>query len=308
MSPCRRRAWFAPAVVLVLAGCSPSAHGDAPPLTPQEAVDQFLAADRAFSAASSDTELVAGLTAMLAADVAMPMPGGVFAQGVAAVAEALRSSPDNAGARAEWAPVRGGISADGLHGFTFGFMTVRKADGSTTALKYLAYWVKGTDGWRVVAYKRRPRPAGEVSLVPMAPSLPAAMVAPGDSQATAQFRESLSQAERDFSADAQRIGLGPAFAQYGSADAMNLGGPADTNFVIGAEAIARLVAVGQPPAGSSVSWGPDRTIVASSGDLGVTIGVIRANTPAADGSTPSYAFFTIWRRATPADPWRYIAE
>ena len=38
--------------------------------------------------------------------------------------QALRANPDNAGARLEWAPIRGGISADGQHGFTFGYMTV----------------------------------------------------------------------------------------------------------------------------------------------------------------------------------------
>ena len=79
--------------------------------------------------------------------------------------------------------------------------------------------------------------------------------------------------------------------------------------MIGSEAIGRTVSAGDAPGGSPVSWAPDRVIVASSGDLGVTIGMIRPNAQPADGSTPAgFAFFTIWRRATPKDPWRYVAE
>ena len=42
--------------------------------TPQSVVDELLAADRAFSAASAKTDLVSGLTAMFAEDVV----GGTF--------------------------------------------------------------------------------------------------------------------------------------------------------------------------------------------------------------------------------------
>ena len=42
--------------------------------------------------------------------------------------------------------VGGGISGDGLHGYTFGTMTVTRADGGKAPAKYLAYWVKGAKG------------------------------------------------------------------------------------------------------------------------------------------------------------------
>ena len=38
--------------------------------------------------------------------------------------------------------------------------------------KYLAYWVKRPEGWRVVAYRQQVREAGEVSKEMMPPSLP----------------------------------------------------------------------------------------------------------------------------------------
>jgi ketosteroid isomerase-like protein len=276
--------------------------------TPQSAVDDLLATDRAFSAASAKTDLLAGLTAMFADDVIIPNPPGQFAAGKAAVVAMLRANADNARSSTEWTPVRGGMSADGQQGFTVGFMTLHRPDGATLALKYLAYWVKRPEGWRVVAYKRARAGEGSPSLAMMTPALPEALVpASADAAVIARHRESLDRAERTFSDEAQRIGLGRAFARFGSADAVNLGGAADAGLVVGAENIARIVSAGQPATGSTLFWAPDRVIVASSGDLGVTIGMIHPNAPAA-GQPASFPFFTIWRRPNPTAPWRYIAE
>lgn len=276
---------------------------------PQAAADELLAADRSYSAASAGTDTVAGLAAMFAPDVAMPIPGGRFSTNAQEAIAALRTNTDNAASRADWVPVRGGVSADGLHGYTWGFMTLHKPDGSTVPLKYLSYWIKRSEGWRVVAYKRRPRAPGEVSLVPVAPSLPPRALAPNaDTVAVERYRASLEQTERAFSAESQVIGLGVAFARYGSADAVNMGGPDDRGFVVGSEAIGRAVSDGRPAEPSTLSWAPDRTIVATSGDLGVTIGLIRRNATTAAVGTPPIPFFTVWRRDSPAAPWLYIAE
>jgi hypothetical protein len=143
----------------------------------------------------------------------------------------------------------------------------------------------------------------------MPPALPPRGVAPStDGAVLARHRASLVAAEQAFSDEAQRIGLGPAFARHGSADAVNMGGPQSAGFVVGAEAIGSAVSGGETGP-SSVSWSADEALVASSGDLGVTIGWIRINAPREDGTTaPPIPFFTVWRRATPADPWRYVAE
>lgn len=275
--------------------------------TPQSVVDELIAADRAFSAASVKTDLVSGLTAMFADDVVIPNPPGQFANGKAAVVAMLQANPDNARSRTEWTPVRGGISADSQQGFTVGFMTLHRPDGATLALKYLAYWVKKPEGWRVAAYKRARAGEGSPSRLMMAPALPATLVPPStDASVIARHRDSLDQAERRFSDEAQTKGLGPAFATFGSADAVNLGGD-EPGLVVGADNIARTVSAGQPATGSTLAWSPDRVIVASSGDLGVTIGMIHPNTPAA-GQPAAFPFFTVWRRPTSSAPWRYIAE
>src|SRR6185312_1659782 len=126
---------------------------------PAAVADQLLAADRAFAAASERTDIATALAPMFAADVVMPVPGG-FAVGKDSVLATIRANPASAGARVGWTPVRVGVSADGLQGFTLGYATVHGADGSSTPAKYLTYWVKGSEGWRAVVY-RRARAAGQ---------------------------------------------------------------------------------------------------------------------------------------------------
>jgi hypothetical protein len=59
--------------------------------TPQRVANDLLAADRAFSAASAKTDLVSGLTAMFASDVAMMAPVGIAYRAARAV-EALKDA------------------------------------------------------------------------------------------------------------------------------------------------------------------------------------------------------------------------
>ena len=76
-------------------------------------------------------------------------------------------------------------------------------------------------------------------------------------------------------------------------------------FAVGAADIA----AGQPSTvPSEISWAPEGTMVASSGDLGVTFGWIRPNGPPQAGQPAAFPYFTVWRRGSPSEPWRYIAE
>jgi ketosteroid isomerase-like protein len=277
------------------------------PTSPVTAVEELLKTDRDYSAAGAQKDAITALAAMFADDVIAGIPGGTFANDKARLIEALKANPDNATSRLDWSPIRGGISADGLHGFTFGYMTMHKADGTRLPWKYLAYWIKGKDGWRVAAYRRRPRPEGNVSTTMMPPSVPVRMLPPSnDAAAIDGMRKSLAAAEQAFSDEAQKQGLTAAFTKYGHVDAVNMGGPKDAGFVIGSANIGRSVGEGSPNDSSPLVWGPDhKVIVASSGDLGITFGFIRST---AKQEQPPAPFFTIWRRASPSDPWRYIAE
>ena len=263
---------------------------------------------RAFAAAAAKTDLVSALTSMFATEVALTHAGGIAYGSVKAV-DALKANSINTGARIEWTPLRVSVSGDGHHGFTAGIMTLHRADGTTTPLKYLAYWEKQPAGWRVLAYKRgvakTAAPATPVSFV-----LPKqTATATTDAATIERYRESLAEAERSFSRDAQTMGIGAAFKHYGHPDAINLGGPDVATYLLGNEQIGVGVGSGAPPNTSPVNWGPEKTIVAASGDFGVTIGYIVQNKPGPDGKIPpGQPFFTIWKRDSTNDRWRYIAE
>ena len=80
-----------------------------------------------------------------------------------------------------------------------------------------------------------------VPLTMMPPSLPIRMVAPTtDTAVIGKYRDSLAAAERSFSDEAQKVGLGAAFEKFGHADAINMGGPKDVAFVVGSDFMPQL--------------------------------------------------------------------
>jgi hypothetical protein len=173
----------------------------------------------------------------------------------------------------------------------------------------MAYWIRDRGIWRVVAYKRARADASPTDTSRMAPVLPFLITrVPQDAAAMSALRRDLMAAEKAFSDEAQKIGLGNAFAKFGRDDAVNMGGPTSPTFLVGASAIAKLVG-GADMSASPVTWGADTAFVSSSGDLGITFGVIRRNNPPAGSpAAPGNSFFTIWMRADTKSPWRYVAE
>ena len=267
-------------------------------------VDELLAVDRDHAARARRTNVVDALGAMFADDV-MLSAYGAFHPGRDSALARLRAVPENLTARIEWAPIRGGISGDGEHGFTYGFMTLVRADSTRLPLKYLAYWVKKAGGWKVAVYRRAPRAEGEVPMTMREPSLPDRMVAVSrDPAAIARHAKALGDAEREFSTLAGKIGLGPAFTQNAAPDAMNMGGGQSADFLFGPEAIGAGVGAGETGP-SALTWGPDTVLVASSGDLGVTIGHINAP-PNANQPARRIPFFTVWKKV--GGVWKFVAE
>jgi hypothetical protein len=282
---------------------SPSA-APAQSMDPVRVVDELIAIDRDHGRRAERSNVVDALGGMFADDVVLSAMGAFHFGREAALAR-LRAVPENLSGRLEWAPIRGGISGDGQHGFTYGFMTLVRADSSRLALKYLAYWVKKPDGWKVAVYRRAPRAEGQVATAMREPSLPAKAVAVSrDASVVAKYAKEVDDAERDFSSLAGKIGLGPAFTQNAAPDAMNMGGGQAADFLYGPQAIGAGVGAGETGP-SKLTWGPDTVLVASSGDLGVTIGHINAP---AEGGQPArrFPFFTIWKKV--GGVWKFVAE
>src|SRR5688500_669203 len=92
---------------------------------PAEAnVEALIAADRAVSAAAARAANgIAGLEPMFDAEVTLPLGGNILV-GRDAVLGAFRANPAFLEGRVEWTPARAGISADGMHGFTYGYLTL----------------------------------------------------------------------------------------------------------------------------------------------------------------------------------------
>ena len=274
------------------------------PHSPAAAVTELLAVDRAFSAATAQAGGVAGFGAMFDPGVimfAVPVPG--FAHGRSEALGRLARALGGTGGRTEWAPIRGGISADGQQGFTFGYMTTRAEGQPARYAKYVSYWIRRPAGWQVIFFKRVPREEGAVDTALLPPALPARVVPVRmDGRAIEAARAGLDRRERAFSDAAQRIGLGPAFVQFGSSDAVNVGG--GRAFTRGNRAIGESQGTGPSP----LVWAPDGVTVASSGDLGVTWGMLRRTGPTPPGRLAEIPWFTIWRRAGREAPWLYVAE
>ena len=236
--------------------------------------------------------------------------------------DALKANPINAGARIEWTPARVSVSGDGRHGFTAGFMTLHRiprraksaswgpgADQTTTPLKYLGYWEKQKDGWRLAGLQAWPRRRCRRRRWPCALCCRSNVAPATDAATIERYRESLAEAERSFSRDAQTMGIGPRSSSTAIPKRSISAAPTSPPVLLGNEQIARAVGSSAPPNTSPVNWGPEKTIVAASGDFGVTIGYIVQNKPGPDGKIPpGQPFFTIWKRSSPKDRWLYIAE
>lgn len=266
-----------------------------PAASVETAYADLLAADRAFSDAGKGKALPDALGAMFAPDAVLVAGPPELVRGPTAIRAKLAARPGNDTATVEWAPISGGISADGTHGFTYGGMTVRPRDGAPQPLKYLAYWVKRPEGWRVFGYKRLGAKDG-VALTPAGAVL--GQNAPRRDNAGATLKAS----ESAFSDEAQKIGLRAAFRKWGRADSVNIGGE---TIAVGAQAIGEIV--GGPEPTSSVTWAADEVLVAPSGDMGLSYGLLHLNKPD-PGGPATIPFFTIWARPAPGDPWRYVAE
>ena len=291
---------------LAVAGCAPGAAAPGGP-APASAARELVAADRGFSRASSGTDLVTGISRMFAPDVVMIAPTGIV-RGAANAETALRSNPDNPRSRVTWIPIRGGVSADGAHGFTYGYMTMTRPDGSELPGKYVAYWRRTAEGWRVAAYKRALRAAGAVDVGERPPAVPPAAASPHAIE-SARYAAELQQVEREFSRDAQS-GFAAAFRKYAAPDAAHMGGGGDASFLFGPDAISRPLE-GPAPPGVTTTWEASDALAAATGDLGVTIGNISTAVAASDTTAASRndrPYFTIWRRDSPAAPWRFIVE
>lgn len=110
------------------------------------AVDELMSADRAFAARAAADGVPAAFAAYAAPD-AIVVGGGTVSQGTEAITQRYANWPQ--GARLEWAPQGGRVSARGDMGWTWGTATSIAANGTRTQSRYVSVWTRDYEGnWR----------------------------------------------------------------------------------------------------------------------------------------------------------------
>jgi ketosteroid isomerase-like protein len=263
---------------------------------------ELLAVDLAYAAAAKSVNLLDALVAPLAPQAVFLAPGPVFPRGPAAVRALLSATPSNALAKWSYAPIRVDVSSDGKEGYTMGYTELTNAAGAVAPGRYLSYWVKQSDGtWKVEAYKRIARAAGQVSLKP-----PPGFETPDNKHRryfpntdAASEAAAAAAADQAFSDLAQVVGNSAAFARYAAPSAAQSGTSASVGWEFGRAAIAAAHA---SEALGTFSWTPVIAHAAESGDLAFTVGWVFNSAGQTLGK-----YFSVWQKQNTGE-WLYVVD
>ena len=120
-----------------------------------------------------------------------------------------------------------------------------------------------------------------------------------------QEKAALMRTDVEFSAAAQKIGVGEAFLRYADEYATML--PAGKKAVNGLEAIRAEFA--DFPRGATLVWTPVLVQVARSGDLGYTLGTYESRRTGADGKpVTSYGkYCSVWKKQKDGG-WKWVVD
>jgi ketosteroid isomerase-like protein len=167
--------------------------------------------------------------------------------------------------------------------------------------RYLAFWQRrGSSGpWRIVAYAEFAGQSGpEIKLSSAELSPPERQLSKSEAEATIRLR----LADSSFSDEADRIGLSYAFSHTVARDGALFVG---TRLVVGSEAISEALATQNR--GTSITWRPVYASVASSGDLGFTVGdFISTGTGPSGAAVQRFGkYLSVWRKQSDGD-WRLL--
>ena len=308
-----RAVWLA---TVAAAGCSAAQHHGgsafvgpvalAPASAAEEAHDALLRADIARGDSVARRGYADGLAARLTEDViylrgGLPIIRGRVAARAVLAAESLGTNPT-----VRWQPVRAEASSDGKSGFSYGYAIFGASQPNATAVRvdrYIAFWRREADGWRIAAYAETYGSAP----APLSLPLPAqgASLADRPMPRASGALEAIRAADTDFSDDAAKLGTGEAFGRYAADDAQIFSGPGE--FTSGPRAITQ--SFGPITSNSSLVWHPVAGQVSESGDLGFTVGNA-VFTGARDDGAPFVRYskyLTVWKKQRDGR-WRYVVD
>ena len=286
----RQMRGIAPIILVVtsatIAGCFFPRRGQEELPLPRysPARDTLIAVDVSRGDSLSRRGFGAAMRSFLDREVIYLRAGAHAAYGSERAAAALASAAPQAGTFTGWQPLGGGISRDGLRGYTFG-IAVRTLPENQTALleRYLAFWARNRGGpWRIAAYV-------EVS--------PGNLVSsPGERSSpvldTARVLRQMVTADSTFAEVASLRGPAIALRNAFSADGVLL---TTTQLVVGPEAAGDYF---ESRRSFSLSWVPRDGRIAGSGDLGFTTGDALSTSLGPTGAAvQSFTkYLTVWRK------------
>ncbi|NOK36871.1 DUF4440 domain-containing protein [Corallococcus exercitus] len=287
-------------------GVGDGAVGQPAALSAADARARLRQADQAMSDASAKAGSAKGFADFLAEDAVLLVEGEYALKGRQAIQTWLTAHPLEQGGTLRWEPVRWDVSADGTLGYSVGTATV-DAEGATQQAvgRYISAWRLQADGqWRVAATVRN------AATTPMTPpeGFSPANTEPGAAARTlskdAVLEEAMA-ADRAFSAQSVREGMGKAFTAWAAQDAVLLTGDAG---LYGQDSIARVFAPFTLEQ-NGLSWEPVLGDAAASGDLAYTVGRAIATGKDAQGQPRKdfVKYLTVWRRQADG-PWRYVTD
>jgi len=301
-----------PAALLVAAAVGCAGRGNKRAETPvparTPARDSLLAADVSRTDSVRRLGAVNGLLPWLHDDIVYLRAGVPAVYGREFVSALLGTTAASGGTPLQWQPLGGGISADAKFGYTYGIAEVEPGTATNGAQRsaasrlerYIAVWRREPAGpWRIVAY-------AEVGGLPVADVSPAGTTPPGQplNGREASLREDLRQTDNDFSDAALRSGLAAAFSTWVAPNGVMFAG---SEVVTGPEEVRELYR--RQSGNTSLAWRPVHSGVASSGDLGFTVGEYVATGPNANGAVSQRfgKYLTVWKKQRDGN-WRFVVD
>lgn len=283
------------ASALLLPACSTARHGGGDPsrLGSLPARLRLLAVDRAAADSAGRHGVGRALAAIIDDRAVVLLPGAPVVAGAVDVRRALAG----VASRATWVPLHAELSADSTLGTTHGVL-LRTVGGAPAHGKYLAVWRRSGDAWRLLAW------VVTGGVAPIADAQAPAAVPQFAQDAQDAATRAIADADRAFSAHAERTDASAAFAAFAAPDGTLF--PATGDIARGpADIAARLRDVSRV---TRWRWQPVVAVAAVSGDLGFTVG--EAVIAPRDGSAAATAYskyLTVWRRQ-PDGRWRFVAD
>lgn len=272
----------------------------------EEAHDALLRADLARTDSVARLGFAPGLGAVFTVDIVYLRGGLPIVRGRSAVQAIIAAESLDRATSVRWQPVRAQASSDGHSGYSYGYAVYGTPSTAAPSLRldrYIAYWRRESDGWKIAAYAET-YGAPPTPLVLPHDAVDSALADVPMSRTRGPL-EDIRAADTEFSKAATRLGTGRAFGEFAADDAQIFSTPGE--FITGPQAISQ--AFGPTTDDNKLVWHPVAGEVSKSGDLGYTVGNAVFTGRRADGAPEiRYSkYLTVWRRGRDGS-WRYVVD